>query len=218
MRVILLGAPGAGKGTQAQFICKHYRIPQISTGDMLREAVSGHTELGLQAEAYMTAGDLVPDSLIIDLVKTRIAGPDCETGFLLDGFPRTLAQAQALDAQRIAVEYVIEIAVPDEVIIERIGGRRIHQASGRTYHIKYQPPVAPGKDDLSGEELIQREDDKPEVVSQRLQNYHRQTAPLVEYYSRQADLGCVVYKTVDGTLSIEAIQKKIMQILMPTAD
>ncbi len=214
----MLGAPGAGKGTQAQFICKQYRIPQISTGDMLREAVSRHTELGLQAEAYMTAGDLVPDSLIIDLVKTRIADPDCEAGFLFDGFPRTLAQAQALDAQRIAVEYVIEIAVPDEVIIERIGGRRIHQASGRTYHIKYQPPVAPGKDDLSGEELIQREDDKPEVVRQRLQNYHRQTAPLVEYYSRQADSGRVVYKTVDGTLSIEAIQKKIMQILMPTAD
>ena len=214
MRVILLGAPGAGKGTQAQFICKQYRIPQISTGDMLREAVSRHTELGLQAEAYMTAGDLVPDSLIIDLVKTRIADPDCEAGFLFDGFPRTLAQAQALDTQRIAVEYVIEIAVPDEVIIERIGGRRIHQASGRTYHIKYQPPVAPGKDDLSGEELIQREDDKPEVVRQRLQNYHRQTAPLVEYYSRQADSGRVVYKTVDGTLSIEAIQKKIMQILV----
>ena len=213
-----MGAPGAGKGTQAQFICKHYRIPQISTGDMLRTAVSGHTELGLQAEAYMTAGDLVPDSLIIDLVKTRIADPDCEAGFLFDGFPRTLAQAQALDAQRIAVEYVIEIAVPDEVIIERIGGRRIHRASGRTYHIKYQPPEQPGKDDLSGEELIQRKDDKPEVVSQRLQNYHRQTAPLVEYYSRQADSNRTVYKTVDGTLSIEAIQKKIMQILMPAAD
>ena len=213
MRVILLGAPGAGKGTQAQFICKQYRIPQISTGDMLREAVSGHTELGLQAEAYMTAGDLVPDSLIIELVKTRIADPDCEAGFLFDGFPRTLAQAQALDAQRIAVEYVIEIAVPDEVIVERIGGRRIHQASGRTYHIKYQPPVAPGKDDLSGEELIQREDDKPEVVSQRLQNYHRQTAPLVEYYSRQADSDHLVYKTVDGASSVAAIQKKIMQIL-----
>ncbi len=213
MRVILLGAPGAGKGTQAQFICKQYRIPQISTGDMLREAVSGRTELGLQAEAYMTAGDLVPDSLIIDLVKTRVSDPDCETGFLFDGFPRTLAQAQALDAQSIVVEYVIEIAVPDEVIIERLGGRRIHQASGRTYHIKYQPPVQPSKDDLNGEELIQREDDKPEVVSQRLQNYHRQTAPLVEYYSRQAGSNRVVYNAVDGTLSIAAVQKQIMQIL-----
>ena len=213
MRVILLGAPGAGKGTQAQFICKRYRIPQISTGDMLREAVSGRTELGLQAEAYMTAGDLVPDSLIIDLVKTRVAGPDCEAGFLFDGFPRTLAQAQALDAHGIAVEYVIEIAVADEVIIERIGGRRIHRASGRTYHIKYQPPMQPGKDDLSGEELIQREDDKPEVVGQRLQNYHRQTAPLVAYYSRQADSHRVVYNAVDGTLSIAAVQEKIMQIL-----
>ena len=218
MRVILLGAPGAGKGTQAQFICKQYRIPQISTGDMLREAVSGDTELGLQAAAYMTAGDLVPDSLIIDLVKTRIADPDCKTGFLFDGFPRTLAQAQALDAQRIAVEYVVEIAVPDEVIIERIGGRRIHRASGRTYHIEYQPPVQPGKDDLSGEELIQREDDKPEVVRQRLQNYHRQTAPLIEYYSRQADLKRMVYETIDGTLSIAAVQKEIMQILMPTVN
>ena len=213
MKIILLGAPGAGKGTQARFICKRYRIPQISTGDMLREAVGERTDLGLQAEAYMTAGDLVPDSLIIDLVKTRIADPDCKAGFLFDGFPRTLAQAQALDAQRIIVEYVIEIAVPDEVIIERIGGRRIHQASGRTYHIKYQPPTQPDKDDLSGEELIQREDDKPEVVSLRLQNYHRQTAPLVEYYSRQADSNRVVYRMVDGTLSIDEVQKKIMQML-----
>ena len=213
MKIILLGAPGAGKGTQAQFICQHYRIPQISTGDMLREAVNARTALGLQAEAYMAAGDLVPDSLIIDLVKTRVANPDCKAGFLFDGFPRTLAQAQALNAQRIAIEYVIEIAVPDEVIIERIGSRRIHQASGRTYHIKYQPPAQPGKDDLSGEELIQREDDKPEIVSQRLQNYHRQTAPLIEYYSRHPDSASVVYKTVDGTLNIAAVQKEIMQIL-----
>ena len=215
MKIILLGAPGAGKGTQAQFICEHYTIPQISTGDMLREAVNARTELGLQAEAYMTSGNLVPDSLIIDLVKTRVANPDCKAGFLFDGFPRTLAQAQALNAQRIAIEYVIEIAVPDEVIIERIGGRRIHQASGRTYHIKYQPPAQPGKDDLSGEELIQREDDKPEVVNQRLQNYHRQTAPLIEYYSRHSDSASVVYKTVDGTLDIDAVQQKIMQILAP---
>ena len=213
MKVILLGAPGAGKGTQAQFICQRYRIPQISTGDMLREAVSARTELGLQAEAYMTAGDLVPDSLIIDLVKTRVANPDCKAGFLFDGFPRTVAQAQALDMQRIAIGYVIEIAVPDEAIIERIGGRRIHQASGRTYHIKYQPPAQSGIDDLSGEELIQREDDKPEIVRQRLQNYHRQTTPLIEYYSRLSDSGGVVYKTVDGMLNIEAVQKKIMQIL-----
>ena len=213
MKVILLGAPGAGKGTQAQFICQRYRIPQISTGDMLREAVSARTELGLQAEAYMTAGDLVPDSLIIDLVKTRVANPDCKAGFLFDGFPRTVAQAQALDMQRIAIEYVIEIAVADEAIIERIGGRRIHQASGRTYHIKYQPPAQSGIDDLSGEELTQREDDKPEIVSQRLQNYHRQTTPLIEYYSRLSDSGGVVYKTVDGMLNIEAVQKKIMQIL-----
>ena len=213
MKVILLGAPGAGKGTQAQFICQRYRIPQISTGDMLREAVSARTELGLQAEAYITAGNLVPDSLIIDLVKTRVANPDCKTGFLFDGFPRTVAQAQALDIQQIVIEYVIEIAVADEVIVERIGGRRIHQASGRTYHIKYQPPAQSGKDDLSGEELIQREDDKPEIVRQRLQNYHRQTAPLIQYYSRLSDSGGVVYKTVDGTLNIEVVQKKIMQIL-----
>ena len=213
MKVILLGTPGAGKGTQAQFICARYRIPQISTGDMLREAVHGQTKLGLQAGAYMAAGNLVPDSLIIDLVKMRVANPDCEAGFLFDGFPRTLAQAQALDEQKIVIEYVIEIAVPDEVIIERISGRRVHQASGRTYHIKHQPPKQPGKDDLSGEMLIQREDDKPEVVSQRLQNYHRQTASLIDYYKQHADSGCPVYGTVDGTLGIAEVQQKIMQIL-----
>ena len=213
MRVILLGAPGAGKGTQAQFICKCYRIPQISTGDMLREAVSSRTELGLQAEAYMSAGNLVPDDLIIDLIKARVANPDCEAGFLFDGFPRTLAQAQALDAQHIVIEYVIEISVPDEVIIERIGGRRVHQASGRTYHIKHQPPKQADKDDLTGEMLIQREDDRPEVVSQRLQNYHRQTTPLIDYYRQLAGSGSSIYDTVDGTLGIAEVQQKIMQIL-----
>lgn len=213
MKVVLLGAPGAGKGTQARFICEHCRIPQISTGDMLREAVSNRTALGLQAESYMVSGDLVPDGLIIDLVKERVANHDCKAGFLLDGFPRTLAQAQALDAQRITVEYVIEISVPDEVIIERIGGRRVHQASGRTYHIKYQPPKQSGKDDLTGEMLIQREDDTAEVVSRRLQNYHHRTAPLIDYYKRIANSGSSVYETVDGKLSIAEVQKKIIQIL-----
>ena len=213
MKVILLGAPGAGKGTQAQFICKQYKIPQISTGDMLREAVRDRTALGLRAKSFMAAGDLVPDSLIIDLVKARIANPDCKAGFLFDGFPRTLAQAQALDTQQIAVEYVIEISVPDDAIIERIVGRRIHQASGRTYHIKYQPPKQSGKDDLTGEALMQREDDTAEVVSQRLQNYHRQTTPLIGYYRKLAGSGSPVYSTVDGTLRIAKVQKKIMQIL-----
>ena len=213
MKVILLGAPGAGKGTQAQFVCKYYRIPQISTGDMLREAVRSRSELGQRVESYMTSGNLVPDSLIIDLVKARIANSDCQAGFLFDGFPRTLGQAQALDAQQISIEYVIEISVPDKVIVERLSGRRVHKKSGRTYHIKYQPPKQPDIDDESGEALIQREDDKPEVVRRRLQNYHQQTAPLIEYYRQHAADGLLAYDTVDGVLSIADVQKRIMQIL-----
>ena len=213
MKVILLGAPGAGKGTQAQFICKYYRIPQISSGDMLRQAVNSNTAAGRLAESYMVAGDLVPDSLIIDLIKERIAHSDCKTGFLFDGFPRTLAQAQALDAQQITVEYVIELLVPDQVIVERIVGRRIHAPSGRTYHIKYHPPKQPDIDDVSGEALIQRADDKPNVVTQRLQNYHSQTIPLVDYYRRRADRTALIYATVDATLSIAGVEKEIMRIL-----
>ena len=213
MKVILLGAPGAGKGTQAQFICKYYRIPQISSGDMLRQAVNSNTAAGRLAESYMVAGDLVPDSLIIDLIKARIAHSDCKTGFLFDGFPRTLAQAQALDAQQITVEYVIELLVPDQVIVERIVGRRIHAPSGRTYHIKYHPPKQPDRDDVSGEALIQRADDKPNVVAQRLQNYHSQTIPLVDYYRRRADRTALIYATVDATLSIAEVEKAIMRIL-----
>ena len=213
MKIILLGAPGAGKGTQARFVCERYRIPQISTGDMLREAVKERTALGLQAEACINAGNLVADGLIIDLVKARIAQPDCETGFLFDGFPRTLAQAQALDAQQIAVEYVIELSVADERIVERIGGRRIHRPSGRTYHIEHHPPKQSDKDDVTGEALIQRDDDKPEVVRRRLQNYHNQTAPLIDYYRRRADAGTLIYETVDGTLGIAEVQDEIARIL-----
>lgn len=213
MKVILLGAPGAGKGTQARFICTHYRIPQISTGDMLRAAVTQRTAAGLQAETYMVAGDLVPDNLIIALIKERIVDPDCGAGFLFDGFPRTLAQAQALDVQKIAVEYVIELSVSDEVIVARMAGRRIHPASGRTYHIKHRPPKHEGKDDMTGEALIQRADDTPAVVLRRLQNYHSRTAPLIDYYRRSAERGALVYGTVDGTLSIAAVQKEIMRIL-----
>ena len=213
MRVIILGAPGAGKGTQARFICEHYRVPQISTGDMLREAVAKRSAAGLQAKSYMAAGELVADSLIIDLVKERIANPDCKAGFLFDGFPRTLAQARALDAQQIAIDYVIELLVPDQVIVERIEGRRIHAASGRTYHIKYHPPKLADIDDETGEPLIQRKDDKPEVVIQRLQNYHKQTIPMIDYYRRCAASGNLVYDTVDGTLDIVKVQENIMQIL-----
>ncbi|MBC6413378.1 MAG: adenylate kinase [Chromatiales bacterium] len=213
MRVIILGAPGAGKGTQARFICEHYRVPQISTGDMLREAVAKRSAAGLQAKSYMAAGELVADSLIIDLVKERIADPDCKAGFLFDGFPRTLAQARALDTQKIAIDYVIELLVPDQVIVERIEGRRIHAASGRTYHIKYHPPKLADKDDVTGEPLIQRKDDKPEVVIQRLQNYHKQTIPMIDYYRRCAASGNLVYDTVDGTLDIVKVQENIMQIL-----
>jgi len=209
MKIILLGAPGAGKGTQARFICEHYKIPQISTGDMLRAAVRSATALGRQAERHITAGNLVPDALIIDLVKARVGEDDCAAGFLFDGFPRTLAQAEALTAQSIAISYVIEIAVADAVIVERMSGRRIHPPSGRSYHIKHHPPQQPDVDDVSGEALIQRPDDEPDVVRHRLQTYHQLTAPLIDYYRRAA----VVYRAVDGTLSIAEVQREIMRIL-----
>ncbi len=182
MRVILLGAPGAGKGTQAQFITEEFGIPQISTGDMLRAAVKAGTELGLKAKAVMDAGQLVSDDIIIGLVKERLKEADCEKGALFDGFPRTLPQADALKDAGVAIDYVVEIDVADEEIVKRMSGRRVHEASGRTYHVVYNPPKTEGKDDVTGEDLIQRPDDTEETVRKRLGIYHEQTAPLIGYY------------------------------------
>ena len=184
MRIILLGPPGAGKGTQAGFIVERFGIPQISTGDMLRAAVKAGTPLGVEAKKVMDAGKLVSDEIIVGLVKERLDAPDCAKGFLFDGFPRTIAQAEALKKEAIRIDYVAEIAVPDEEIIKRMSGRRVHLASGRTYHVVFNPPKVQGKDDVTGEDLIQRDDDKEETVRKRLQVYHDQTRPLVEYYTK----------------------------------
>ena len=189
MRIILLGGPGAGKGTQANFIKEQYRIPQISTGDMLRAAVKEGTPLGLEAKKVMDAGGLVSDDIILGLVQERIAQQDCANGFLFDGFPRTLAQAEALKDQGIGIDAVVEIDVDDEEIIKRMSGRRVHPASGRTYHVVCNPPKQEGKEDASGEPLVQRDDDKEETVRQRLKVYHDQTEPLIGYYSRWAEQG-----------------------------
>ena len=189
MRLILLGGPGAGKGTQANYIKEKYQIPQISTGDMLRAAVKAGTELGKKAKQYMDSGGLVPDEVIIGLVKERIKDADCQRGFLFDGFPRTLPQADAMKAAGVAIDAVVEIDVPDEEIIKRMSGRRAHLASGRTYHVIYNPPKVEGKDDITGEPLVQRDDDKEETVRKRLDVYHSQTEPLVEYYKKWADSG-----------------------------
>ena len=187
MKIILIGAPGAGKGTQASFLTEKYKIPQISTGDMLRAAVKGKTDLGLRAEDYMNQGQLVPDNLIIDLVKLRIGEDDCKNGFLLDGFPRTIPQAQAMIDAKIVIEFVIEVSVPDNEIINRLTGRRIHPASGRIYHITHNPPANDGVDDVTGEPLIIRDDDKESTIIKRLKTYHEQTEPLVKFYSNLAE-------------------------------
>ena len=216
MRLILLGAPGAGKGTQATFICQKYSIPQISTGDMLRAAVKAGTPLGLEAKKIMDSGGLVNDELIINLVKERIAQPDCDKGFLFDGFPRTIPQADAMKAAGVKLDYVLEIDVPFEAIIERMSGRRSHPASGRTYHIKYNPSKVEGKDDASGESLIQREDDKEETVQQRLEVYSAQTRPLVEYYSRWAKAEPVLapaYRAISGMGTVEEITARAFAAL-----
>ncbi|MFC0323309.1 adenylate kinase [Gallibacterium melopsittaci] len=213
MKIILLGAPGAGKGTQAQFIMNKYGIPQISTGDMLRAAIKAGTELGKKAKVLMDAGQLVPDDLIIALVKDRVAQPDCAKGFLLDGFPRTIPQADALKAAGIAIDFVLEFDVPDEVIVERMSGRRVHPASGRSYHIVYNPPKVEGKDDVTGEDLIIRADDKPETVLDRLKVYHSTTKPLVEYYGKEAANGKTQYFRLDGTLPVEQVSAKLAEIL-----
>jgi adenylate kinase len=216
MRLILLGAPGAGKGTQAAFICKKYAIPQISTGDMLRAAVKAGTPLGLQAKSVMESGGLVSDTLIINLVKERIAQSDCAAGFLFDGFPRTIAQAEAMKDAGVKLDYVLEIDVPFEAIIERMSGRRSHPASGRTYHVKFNPPKVEGVDDVTGDPLVQREDDKEATVKKRLEVYSSQTRPLVDYYAgwaRQDPAAAPRYRAISGTGTVEEITARALTAL-----
>lgn len=215
MRVILLGAPGAGKGTQAKLIMDQYAIPQISTGDMLRAAVRDETELGLKVKDIMASGALVSDDLIIALVKERIEAPDCEKGFLFDGFPRTIPQADALADAGVEVDFVVEIDVPDAEIINRLSGRRVHPDSGRVYHITYNPPRVAGKDDDTGEPLIQREDDLEETVKNRLSVYHEQTAPLIDYYQSVADStnSTVQYVKISGVGDVDTIKESLLSQL-----
>ena len=213
MNLIILGPPGAGKGTQAAFIASEQNIPHISTGDMLREAIKNGTELGLQAKAVMDAGNLVSDELIIKLVKERISQEDCKNGFLFDGFPRTIPQAEALQENNVDINGVIELVIADEEIIKRMSGRRIHLASGRTYHVDFNPPKKPGLDDETGEELIIRKDDEPETVKDRLKVYWTQTQPLIEYYSNFKNATDFKYLTVDGTLTVEEIKINIKDFL-----
>lgn len=216
MKLILLGAPGAGKGTQAAFICKQFGIPQISTGDMLRAAVKAGTPLGLQAKAVMDAGALVSDDIIIGLVKERIAQPDCAQGFLFDGFPRTIPQADAMKAAGVKLDYVLEIDVPFDAIIERMSGRRSHPASGRTYHVKFNPPKVAGQDDVTGEPLVQRDDDREETVKKRLQVYSDQTRPLVDYYANWAKTDPAAapkYRAINGLGSVDEITARALQAL-----
>jgi adenylate kinase len=210
MKIILLGAPGAGKGTQAQFLTKAFDIPQISTGDMLRAAIKAGSEMGKLAKSFMDAGKLVTDEIIIGLVQERIVQDDCKNGFLLDGFPRTVPQADALKEAGVAIDAVIEIDVPDEEIVKRMSGRRAHLASGRTYHMMYNPPKVEGKDDITGEDLVQRDDDKEEIVLDRLHVYHDQTKPLIAYYQGVATQDTSVkYVRIDGTQKIDVVEKEI---------
>ncbi len=213
MRIILLGAPGAGKGTQAQFIMEKYGVPQISTGDMLRAAIKEGSELGQKVKAVMDAGQLVSDELIIELVKDRVSQADCAKGFLLDGFPRTIPQADAMKENGIDVDFVLEFDVPDEEIVKRMSGRRVHPGSGRVYHTVYNPPKVEGKDDVTGEDLIIRADDVEETVRKRLAIYHEQTAPLVSYYSKAAEAGDSQYVKFDGTQAVEAVSQQLAELL-----
>ena len=221
MRLILLGAPGAGKGTQAKFICEKFSIPQISTGDMLRAAVKAGTPLGIEAKKVMDSGGLVSDNIIIGLVKDRLTQPDCKNGYLFDGFPRTIPQAQAMKDAGVPLDYVLEIDVPFASIIERMSGRRVHLASGRTYHLHYNAPQVAGKDDLTGEELIQRDDDQEDTVRKRLEVYNAQTRPLVEYYSSWADktpvkneIAAPQYRKIEGLGTVEEITSRAFLALM----
>jgi len=213
MRIILLGAPGAGKGTQAQFLMNTYNIPQISTGDMLRAAIKAGTELGQKAKEVMDAGQLVSDDIMIGLVQERIAQDDCANGFLLDGFPRTIPQADAMQEAGIKIDYVLEFDVADDVIVERMAGRRVHPGSGRVYHVVYNPPKEEGKDDVSGEDLVVRDDDKEETVRKRLAIYHEQTEPLVAYYQDLAKQEVVNYHKLDGTKKVEAVSAELKALL-----
>jgi len=216
MKLILLGAPGAGKGTQANYIREKFGIPQISTGDMLRAAVKAGTPLGVEAKKIMDAGGLVRDDIIIGLVKERIAEADCANGFLFDGFPRTIPQAEAMKEAGVDIDFVVEIDVPDENIIDRMSGRRVHVASGRTYHVKYNPPKVEGVDDETGEALVQRDDDKAETVKKRLDVYHEQTEVLVGFYSRMAasgDAKAPQYVKIDGTQAVETVRDNVLAAL-----
>lgn len=213
MRLILLGAPGVGKGTQAQFITEAYGIPQISTGDMLRQAIAAETPLGLEVKGVMDRGELVTDEIIVNLVKERLTQPDCEKGFLFDGFPRTIPQAEAVEKAGIALDHVVEIQADEAEIIRRLSGRRVHPGSGRTYHTVYQPPQQEGIDDETGEALVQRDDDQEETVRERLRVYQEQTAPLVSFYQNVAATTSVRYSAVDGTGSTDDIRVRIEQAL-----
>ncbi len=217
MRLILLGAPGAGKGTQAANICARYGIPQISTGDMLRAAVKAGTPLGLKAKAVMDSGALVSDDIIIGLVRDRLQQPDCAPGFLFDGFPRTLAQADALKAAGVAIDYVVDFEVPDEDIVDRLGGRRVHPASGRVYHLRYNRPKVDGKDDVTGDELVQRDDDREDTVRRRLAVYHEQTRPLVDYYAAwqaSGDAAAPKLRRISGVGAVDAVSQRIFDALI----
>ena len=213
MRIILLGAPGAGKGTQAQFIMEHYGVLQISTGDMLRAAIKEGSELGQKVKAVMDGGHLVSDELIIELVKDRVKKEDCAKGFLLDGFPRTIPQADAMKENGIDVDFVLEFDVPDEEIVKRMSGRRVHAASGRVYHTVYNPPKVEGKDNETGEDLSIRADDVEETVRKRLGIYHDQTAPLIAYYGKEAEAGNSKYVTFDGTQAVDVVSKQLAELL-----
>lgn len=215
MKILLLGPPGAGKGTQAALLCAHLGIPQIATGDMLRGAAAAGTPMGLKAKAVMDQGNLVPDELMIELIKERIQASDCEKGFLLDGFPRTLAQAEALEAASVFLDFVVAIDVPDERIVKRLSGRRVHPGSGRTYHLSAHPPKTPDQDDVTGEPLVQRDDDAEHVIRKRLQVYHDQTKPVKEHYREWHARGHAhfAYHEIDGDQPVEHLQKTVRDLL-----
>ena len=213
MKLILLGPPGAGKGTQARSICQQHGIPQISTGEMLRSAIAAATPLGIQVRDTLAAGELVADATVVELVKDRLTAPDCSKGFLFDGFPRTLAQAQAVEDAEIDIDAVLEIRLPDDLVLERLTGRRIHEGSGRTYHVEYDPPRRAGFDDATGEPLVQRPDDEEETVRDRLRIYHRQTRPLIRFYQRLAANGETRYLTIDGSLGVKDVQDAVRDAL-----